>query len=361
MSVRWPWLYSRRADVFMLGLPVLLLGAAVVLSTGMDPDAVRSHAGWVAQFLLGNSTHVILTFLLAFVRPDFLRATRGQAATVVLGAGATFFATFAVLYAAERVYVRASDFVTAVALVFAVHHTVSQVRGVWSLYGLAGARAGVRAPSQRERSLQACFVSLALLLVVVRLFLVQKAPSRLYPYVQAVPGLEAVLPWATTLGLVAVWLAYGGVLLREIALGDRSNAPASGPKLLYVSLQVGTVALTLASPGWGLVLSAAIHGMEYFLLTARMLAPRSQPERARLPRWAVWPAMVLSMIPLFAIGLVNAPFTGRFAGGSHDDVFVTLRVLLNAIVLSHYFADAFLYRFRIPDVRRVAMVRLGFD
>jgi hypothetical protein len=29
-------------------------------------------------------------------------------------------------------------------------------------------------------------------------------------------------------------------------------------------------------------------------------------------------------------------------------------------VMAHYFADAFIYRFRIPRVRKVALARLGF-
>jgi hypothetical protein len=29
--------------------------------------------------------------------------------------------------------------------------------------------------------------------------------------------------------------------------------------------------------------------------------------------------------------------------------------------MAHYFADAFIYRFRIPEVRRVALTRLGFS
>ena len=33
---------------------------------------------------------------------------------------------------------------------------------------------------------------------------------------------------------------------------------------------------------------------------------------------------------------------------------------LNGVVMAHYFADAFIYRFRIPEVRTVALRRLGF-
>jgi hypothetical protein len=36
------------------------------------------------------------------------------------------------------------------------------------------------------------------------------------------------------------------------------------------------------------------------------------------------------------------------------------RLALNGVVLAHYFADAFIYRFKIPEVRKVALRRLGF-
>jgi hypothetical protein len=38
-----------------------------------------------------------------------------------------------------------------------------------------------------------------------------------------------------------------------------------------------------------------------------------------------------------------------------------LLMLVNATVLAHYCADAFIYRFRIPGVRKVALARLGFS
>ncbi len=33
---------------------------------------------------------------------------------------------------------------------------------------------------------------------------------------------------------------------------------------------------------------------------------------------------------------------------------------MNACVLAHYASDAFIFRFRIPGVRKVALARLGF-
>ena len=40
-----------------------------------------------------------------------------------------------------------------------------------------------------------------------------------------------------------------------------------------------------------------------------------------------------------------------------------LRVLTSlslGVVLAHYFSDAFIYRFRIPSIRKVMLRRLGF-
>jgi hypothetical protein len=65
------------------------------------------------------------------------------------------------------------------------------------------------------------------------------------------------------------------------------------------------------------------------------------------------------MAPLALIGVVNAPFTYLFGLTPLAPAFVTGRIVLNAVVMAHYFADALIYRFRIPEVRRVALHRLG--
>ena len=77
---------------------------------------------------------------------------------------------------------------------------------------------------------------------------------------------------------------------------------------------------------------------------------------------AVYPLLVASqtipkvaIAPLLVVGMTTAPFSprpGRLA---------TLAMFaMNAVVLAHYFADAFTYRFRIPSVRKNALARLGF-
>ena len=38
---------------------------------------------------------------------------------------------------------------------------------------------------------------------------------------------------------------------------------------------------------------------------------------------------------------------------------IALKKARNAVVLAHYFADAFLYRFRIPEIRKVMLARMG--
>jgi hypothetical protein len=50
--------------------------------------------------------------------------------------------------------------------------------------------------------------------------------------------------------------------------------------------------------------------------------------------------MILSMLPLFAIGLVHAPFAAGWI--AKRPLFDDVRYLLNAIVAAHYFADAFI-------------------
>ena len=352
------WLFSRPVDLTILALPALATVVAAVVGSrhGGDALAERAYAGWVAQFVLGNSTHVILTFLLLAARRDVLHATKGQARTVIVGSTLTFLVTFAMFWLTGRTFAEWVDFGVAIALVFATHHTVSQVKGLWSLHNLRGKAAGLPPPGNLERQAQQHFVPVALLLILVRMLFVPKSPHAMFPLLQAVPALEAVLPFEVTYGLVAVWLAFAAFTLYAITRGPR----LSGPKVLYVGTHLGGVALTVAAPVWGAIFTAGVHGLEYYVLTARMLAPTATEPEARLSRALVVPALLAVMLPIFVIGVGNAPFSAAIGLGAYASTFSALRIGANAVVMAHYFADAFLYRFRIPEVRRVALQRLGF-
>jgi hypothetical protein len=241
-------------------------------------------------------------------------------------------------------------------LVFATHHTLSQAKGIWSLYGMRAAKAGCAPMSERERRMMRAFVPIALVLILIRWFFVPKGPDRLYPFIQPIPGERAILPYAFTWALVAAWLIVAALVMTAVA----RPRPRSIPKVIYVGTHMLGVALMIGAPGWGAIFTAGIHGLEYYFLCGRMIAPAHQGERRPTRAW-VWPAMVLTMLPLVAIGVVNAPFTSLLVPDARwVPTFQTLRYLLNAIVMAHYFADAFIYRFRIPEVRRVALMRLGF-
>jgi hypothetical protein len=197
------------------------------------------------------------------------------------------------------------------------------------------------------------FVPIALLLILIRWFFVPKGADRLYSFIQPIPGVPAFFPFAVTWGLLAVWLVVAVLAIASVA------RTRSTPKTIYVTTHMIGVALMIGLPMWGAIFTAGIHGLEYYFLCGRMIEPRTESERPSR-RW-VWPAMVFSMLPLVAIGVVNAPFTPYIASSDHVASFQVLRYFLNSIVMAHYFADAFIYRFRIPEVRRVALMRLGFS
>ncbi len=359
MRLRAAWLFSPRADLSILFVPLALTLATYVLALRAgSPQAVaeRAYAGWIAQFILGNSTHVILTFFLLGARRDVLHATTTQARIVLGGSLATIVVSFAFLWFTQKTYPSLLDFGTAVTLTFATHHTLSQVKGIWSLYNM---RSGTR-PSDRERRLQSNYVAIGLLLIMVKFLFVPKTHESLYPYIQPIPGEPAFLPFWATYVLLGAWVVYGALLARTVLRAEQVSAP----KLVYLTVHLFTVALTVATPGWGLILAAGIHGLEYYFLCGRMLEPTGEEASSRLRGARVWLGMAVSMTPLFVVGVLNAPFTGRLLGAAtanqHADAFTVARMLLNSVVLAHYFADAFIYRFRIPEIRRVALARLGF-
>jgi hypothetical protein len=353
------WLFSRRADLAMLLLPLLVTGGAFALALQLGQDgrgSAHGYAGWVTAFLLGNTSHVVLTFLLLGARRDMLHATDRQARVVTLGSIAVFVVSLALMRLTNNDPWTRPLF-EAVTIVFATHHTLSQAKGFWALYGIRGARSGLPAPSPLERELQKLFVPLALLFIAVKWMLVGRLPMiEAPPYINVNPGEPAVLPFVTTYGLLAVWLVYVAVLFRTLLAYETLNAA----KLVYLGTQCSVVTLELVSPGWGVTLSAGIHGIEYYVLTRAMLAPLPSDAGTRLSAALSWPAMIAAMSPILVVGVLRNPWVP--VGGFLGDGFRTWSLMVvNATVLSHYCADAFIYRFRIPGVRKVAMARLGFD
>ncbi len=256
-------------------------------------------------------------------------------------------------------------FYETVTAIFATHHTLSQTKGFWALYGLRGAQAGggLPPPSGRERELQKLFVPLALLFIAVKWTLVGKIDmTGVGPFMNVNPGEPAVLPFAVTYGLLGVWLVYVAVLFRALLAYETLNVA----KLVYLGAQCSVVALELVSPGWGVTIAAGIHGLEYYFLTRKMLAPTAA-ERASTPpapgAWLgaalCWPVMIAAMSPILVVGAMQSPWISVGSGVAKYKSWALM--LVNASVLAHYCADAFLYRFRIPGIRKVALARLGFD
>jgi hypothetical protein len=181
----------------------------------------------------------------------------------------------------------------------------------------------------------------------------------MFPLFQAIPSEPAMLPYEIDYALVAAWGAFVIALLVELARAEIRNVP----KILHVVTHGAAVALAILAPIWGTVVWGAIHGLEYYFLCARMMEPRQGDRFAPSGSFFAGPLMIsalmiLSMAPIVLVGLTQAPFVKAFTPGSrfaHEGLNV-----LNAVVMAHYFADAFIYRFRIPEVRKVALTRLGF-
>ncbi len=342
------WLFSAPVDLAMLGVPLLLtLGACALAGSLFSAGIPGTYAGWASRFVLGNTTHVILTFLLLGARRDMLHATPGQAPTVLIGGAITWGISFAAYLLVDRYAHAMSDMLGAVVMTLAAHHTFSQSKGIWSLYAMRAAAP----PSERERSLQRLYVPIGLILVMVRWLFVAAAPGRLFPFIGAVPGLEAPLPFWVTFVLAFAWVLFATITVRAVASGAGRS-----PKTLYVTLSACGVLAMIVTPVWGGVLVSGVHGMEYFLLSRRMLAPQPS-ERTGLGAGLVVPAMLLSVAPIIVAGVATGPFA--FVG-TPSRLATTAMFAVNAIVLAHYFADAFIFRFRIPAVRRTTLARLGF-
>jgi hypothetical protein len=362
------WLFSPRADGAFLTLPLLLTAGAAGVSAlaGLQlADEVNRLAVWTAQNILGNGTHVVLTYLLFAVRRDVLTADPKQPRIILAGTlamlavGAGFIVTYHMNKDAH-VYV-----VGVIFNVFGLHHTLSQHKGFWALHSLRGHQAGLGPGHPRERALQQLYVPLMLALILVRLFFIpDSALPGATPYLDV--GQGALLPHGALAIMLAVWLGYFALLFRTLLRAGN----ASGPKVLYLLAVATATGLTLAAPMWGNVMLPAMHGLEYYMITARMMEPREGDPPSRLGRAWIWPLMVLSMLPLLTLGVIHGLIlhgAGRGTLGAGDpsgsSSHLLLRVLTSlslGVVLAHYFSDAFIYRFRLPGIRKVMLRRLGF-
>ena len=80
--------------------------------------------------------------------------------------------------------------------------------------------------------------------------------------------------------------------------------------------------------------------------------------------------MILSMLPMVALGVIHGLIlngTSRGTLGTVDPSGSSSHLLLRivtslslGVVLAHYYSDAFIFRFRIPGIRKVMLRRLGF-
>ncbi len=352
--IGYAWLFSWRADLGMILVPALVTAGAFAMALRLGEDSrgsARTYAGWATAFVLGNTSHVLLTFLLLGARRDMLNATDRQARAVTFASLLVFGVSLFLMRATEWNPWTHPLYET-VTVVFATHHTLSQAKGFWALYGLRGAQAGLPAPSARERELQKLFVPLGLLFIAIKWTLVgRESFAGSFPYQNVNPGEAAILPFAITYGLLAAWLVYVAALFRALLAYEKLN----GAKLFYLGSQCSVVTLELVAPGWGVTMAAGVHGLEYYLLTRKMLAPTPAEANSRLTAALCWPAMIAAMSPILAVGILSNPFKSFGASFGSWPL-----MLVNATVLAHYAADAFIYRFRIPGVRKVALARLGF-
>ena len=346
------WLHSATADLAVLLVPLAAIAVFVGLEIHRGSDGVleRGYAGWASQFVLLNTSHVLLTFLLLGKRRDVLDAAPGQRALVVKGSLAAFAASFALFWTTQFAFPAWADFAYAIAYIFATHHRLSQTKGVWSLYNIVGHKHGLPRPGPREVSLQKVIVPIGLILVSVRVLFIPASRSFHIPVVPAVPHMDAPLPHAATYGLLAAWV----VLLGAIALSLRGAFRISG-KPVYVLLYGLYFAVLIYSPIWGSALIGGVHGLEYLLLTDRML----KDDGAASHRFARWTTLFVAMLPALMVGLLTAPVPfSLHLTGTPALVLIYAQIALGSAVMTHYFTDGVIYRFRIPSVRATMLRRL---
>lgn len=351
------WLLGKRRDLAIVGIPMLLVSFAVIAeSIGPETAQVESNrlAMWMATNVLGNGTHVALTFLMFFLRPETMRSTPTLRAQVYAGIGvmsAVSFGFLALHWWEPQASISARATIFAI---FGTHHTLSQNKGWWSLHLLRERQAG-RTPPTLEGMLMKVLVPLNLSLILVRYFFIPTEAGSTEAFINV--GQVALLPFASMAVLLGAWLIFWGLVLRT------ASRSANQAKLLYLCAVAMAVVLSVLAPTWGAVLFAGMHGLEYYFLSARLLEQRPGDVKTVHPRW-IWPLMILTMLPLALIGLIQllrtqAGFEAVFSSFATTWPWQVLVTASTACVLAHYWADALIYRFRVQGVRTVMLNRLS--
>jgi hypothetical protein len=277
--------------------------------------------------VLGDTTHVVLSFVLLGQQRAVLDAAPGQRRTVVFGSLLVFVASM-VMFMTPSV----SVLTIAVVYLWSTVHRLGQFRGMWSLYNLVGQRAGLPAPTKLELKVQRAILPLGLALVVVRGFMALPSDPAALPFV--------TVPDAARFALIAVWLAFCA-----LAVSVTRGAWSRSGKPLYVGLVGLSFCALLWSPVWGSILVGSIHGLEYMALTWRMLdGPRK------------WLSIVGGLTPFVLVGALSLPFVP--ASIAQSAFTLNAEYVMSAVVLVHYFVDGVIYRLRIPSVRSVMLARL---
>ena len=312
------WLHGPVIDLAVLLLPALAVAAFA--SAGSSEGTVV----WAGRFVLGDTTHVILTFVLLGTRTEVLDAAKGQRAIVIVGGLLVFGASL-------WLFSFGGWLLVLVTYVWATVHRLGQFRGVWSLHALAAAQAGRPAPSSAERLAQRAVLPVGVALMVVRGFVGEDHVL----FGGDVAGLPGEVKWL----VVGAWLS-----LVAFALWTMRGAFRAEAKPLYVGGVGLAVAAMLWHPIWGSVVMGGIHGLEYAALSARML---DGPEG----RWRRWGLALIAVGSLLVIGFIERL-------GPESSLGKGAIVAMSALVLAHYFVDGVIYRLRIPGVRAVMLERL---
>jgi hypothetical protein len=345
------WLYSRPVDLAVILVPLLVCAATFATERLRGLGAAGNERGvatFITQMVLGNSTHVILTFLALGVRRDLLSPTPGQKGILLGGSAATFAGSFVLLYLTSLVYSRWVELGFTITYIFAQHHRLSQTKGVWALYSLRAKQA----PDALERKVQSISVPLGLVLLVARILLVPREQVGSFAVLTPIPGEPAPLPFAAVYVLMAP-----AAVLSVVGIHALFRAKASTPKKIYVIANFAIVLLMIYQPIYGALITGGVHGLEYFLITSRLLRSR-EGDRFRVGRAGSWALILAAIAPLVLL----ATLAGAFSAPEITQL-KSVRigyVILNSITMAHYFGDAFMFRLRIPEVRRVVLRRLGF-
>jgi hypothetical protein len=342
-------IFSKRTEILFLALPFLLLPICIwsMISTDSIFD-LKGDLFWsfLRNVIFLNTLHIFFSFNLFFRCPEVIEWTKKRKgisfqleALIVFVLIFSFFMILSYSFRNEISSINFQRLLTAAfSFLFAYHHGLNQVRGLSMLYSFTATNPESSSAFKWERKL------FNLLIVVGGLFGTIQLGSLIWVEL----GLSKLMS--------SVLLSFTLIFCSLIVLNCfRFPGPVNINKIIYL-LRVPAWGLYFISPFWQLITSAC-HGIEYFCVYSKIKVGSTGRKN--------WVSKISILLFIFFSWLIltqynSLPIVSWITPATSPFQSFLILALVKSLVLTHFYLDAQLYKFRNVDSKVLVLPLLSY-